>query len=757
MLELTKDKQSEDMADTSTWQRLKHQLIDLSIRLKIIAPYLILTFIVLGVGVFGAARLVAGSLDERLNNYLVAAGRGVSDSLARQELNNREVGRAIAYTDGFIDALEDRNARLIKALAEPIAINNQLDCLIVFDRQGEQLLHLLKKEATLDSVARQFDIQDIWIIHTLLESPPKGLVSQPGIGQHPISGDYYYFTAMPVWVEDDLVGVVTLGTALKNFLPVAKSVSLADVTIYLQGGQAVASTFTQLSSSEVPTVTLESLAIPPEVYDERVVTPEWTFFGNLEVGDQEYRQAFGPLYLGDESLGVFSVALPTDFIYTAGRATRNTYIAIIMVAAVAVIWLGYVVASRITQPLQRLVHTSVAVAEGDLKQRTGIVSGDEIGTLARTFDQMTARLAARTEDLKTSLRIQREMASRMRSILSSIGDGVLLEDQEGAIEPLNAAAEMMLQTMAANFTFAPLQELHIPEQSLQDDADENPWLLESRRFQVGEKVFTAHSASVLTDDGESLGTVVVLRDVTAEVEAEQLKDAFVEHVSHELRTPLTVIKGYSSLLLATAGSSLNEQQKLFLQTIVTNTESLVAMINALLDFSEMEATGKLGLRQHPLDLGDLVAEVSDELRDQMEEKDLAFLVEIAPNLPEVDGDKERLRLALRNLIRNAWQYTEEGGSVTVRVTVQDQQVVVDVMDTGVGISSDDQRRIFSRFYRAMRVREDERRGLGLGLYVTKAIVTAHKGHIELESQENVGSTFSMSIPALPPPEDGELL
>ncbi len=720
-------------------RRLLGGILNFNIRLKIITPYLLLTFIVMAAGVYGVVTLVAGSLDERLNNHLVEAGVVVANTLVRQELKHQEAARGLAYTKGFAAALAAGDRARVAEIARPIAVNENLETLIVLDIEGQQLQHLVQQDGALMDVEKPFNARDVWIIHTLLLQGSPETRPQRGLGQHPINERYYYFTAVPIAYEDEMVGVVTIGTSLDTFLPMFKSSSLADVTLYFEGGQAIASTFT---ASLGPTETqdlLAQLSIAPTTYKQRQATPELTALENIWIGGREYRIAMGPLRVGSDSLAVFAVALPTDFIFTATRTSRNTYLGIIAFASLAVIGVGYAVAQLITRPVQQLVHASLAVAEGDLTRRTGVVRNDEIGVLAETFDQMTERLAERTNAL-------RETASRMRSILSSIGDGVLIEGRDGTIEPLNQAADHMVQQMSETFTFAPLQELGVPEQELLDE--ENPWLVDSRRFRVGDNVFTAHSAEVKTDEDEHLGTVIVLRDVTAEVEAEQLKDAFVEHVSHELRTPLTVIKGYSSLLLATAGSALNDQQRLFLQTIVSNTESLVTMINALLDFSEMQATGRLGLRTQPLDVGALVAQVTQEWQDEMEDKGLAFNVDIAPDLPEINGDEARLRLAMVNLVRNAWEYTEEG-DVTVRAIARaPHQVQITVQDTGVGIGVDDQRHIFSRFYRATRVRENERRGLGLGLYVTKAIVEAHGGEITVESALGVGSTFKMVLPAL---------
>jgi signal transduction histidine kinase len=261
-------------------------------------------------------------------------------------------------------------------------------------------------------------------------------------------------------------------------------------------------------------------------------------------------------------------------------------------------------------------------------------------------------------------------------------------------------------------------------------------------------VISAHSAAVRTDKGEHLGIVIVLRDVTAEAEAERLKDAFITHVSHELRTPLTAIQGYSELLLVTASGSLDAEKLGFLESISRHTDNLMAMINELLDFSEMEAAGRLHLRRRPIQLTALVEEIADEVRPQIQEKGLVFQVDTPADLPLVNADSRRLRWAVINLVRNAWQYTPAGGSVTLRLYGRNGQVVLDIADTGIGISPEDQKRLFARFYRATNVTADDVRGLGLGLYVTKAIIEAHEGSIQVASREGGGSTFSVILPVL---------
>lgn len=727
-------------------QRLR--LFASSIRGKIVLPYLLLTMVVAVIGIYVVTSLVASSLDERLTNHLLEAGRAFSDSLARQEMDHIESARTVGFTVGLAEALQAGDQDRVAALAQPVAIVQGLELLIVVDAHGQEMLHVLQQDdGSFEIVEGQFDPPGIRMVQALIKANDLNVLPKRALGLHLANQRYYHFTAIPVGLKGNVAGVVIVGTSLDTLLPRFKTTALADVIIYLDSGRAVATTFALEQLADEPTL-LDDLSIGPQLYDMALYDTESTISERIRIRGRWYRLARGPLRVGNERLGVFAVALPLNFIIQAGATSRNTYSLLFTAMMACVIVIGYLISQRITRPLGLLVRTTQAVAEGNLEQRTGITSTDEIGTLATTFDNMTERLAERTRALEVLLQTQKEAASRMRAILFSIGDGVLLEGLDGNFIPLNTAAETMLEEMATSFLLGPLREMPVGDYDQISDVQLNPWLLEHRRFQVGKKAINAHSAAVRTDDGEYLGTVIVLRDVTAEAEADRLKDAFITHVSHELRTPLTAIKGYSELLLSDDGGALDTEQRSFLETIGRQTDNLITMINELLNFSEMEAGELLGLQWRSVLLSNLVEEVAEEWRPRMDEKGLTFQVEATANLPAVGADTRRLRWVVINLVRNAWQYTPTGGSVTLRLSAHDGQVILDVIDTGEGISPENQERLFSRFYRVTSMPEDAVRGLGLGLYVTKAIVEAHGGRIRVVSKEGVGSTFSVILPVM---------
>jgi signal transduction histidine kinase len=149
----------------------------------------------------------------------------------------------------------------------------------------------------------------------------------------------------------------------------------------------------------------------------------------------------------------------------------------------------------------------------------------------------------------------------------------------------------------------------------------------------------------------------------------------------------------------------------------------------------------------------MLEEMVPEWQQEMDDRSLEFSIEAPDDVPEVDVDVRRMRWAVINLVRNAWQNTPEGGQIRVRLGTSDHQVTLSVIDTGFGIPTEEQKRLFTRFYRVTRDTEDEARGMGIGLYVAKAIVEAHGGAIEVESEEGTGSTFSIVLPAIQQAEE----
>jgi signal transduction histidine kinase len=261
--------------------------------------------------------------------------------------------------------------------------------------------------------------------------------------------------------------------------------------------------------------------------------------------------------------------------------------------------------------------------------------------------------------------------------------------------------------------------------------------------------FFCYVAPVRDSGGGLGGRLLLLREITAEREAERLKDELVATVSHELRTPLTSIIGYLELVLKESDQDLSDEQRHFLEIVDRNARRLLAVVGDLLFVAQVEA-GRLTLEREPLDPAQLVAETVEAARPLAEAKEIELIPRTESGLG-VSGDRLRLNQLLANLVSNAIKFTPAGGEVEARVHERDGQAVLEVSDTGIGIPHEEQERLFERFFRSSSATSRAIQGTGLGLVICKAIAEAHGGSISFTSAEGKGTTFSVALPLVAAP------
>jgi PAS domain S-box-containing protein len=368
-------------------------------------------------------------------------------------------------------------------------------------------------------------------------------------------------------------------------------------------------------------------------------------------------------------------------------------------------------------------------------------------------------------ELGRMLRHQQEEGSKSQAILTSIADGVVVNDAQGRTVLVNPGAERILDTSGEQLVDRDFQALFslFSAQCREEALAAMEVLLGAptsgvpkafkMTLEVDSRVILAHLSPVLTQRGDFLGVVTVLRDITREVEADQAKSEFVSNVSHELRTPMTAIKGYTDLLYTRAVGPINEEQERFLGIIKSNADRLTALINDLLDISRVE-TGRIRFDPRPLQIGDVIADVVNVLAGQARAKHQTLTYEVVAGLPDIMGDRDRLNQVLTNLVGNAIRYTPDSGEIEVQAYPVEGAVRVDVRDTGIGIAPDDLGRIFERFYRADHPLVQDAGGSGLGLSIARMFVEMHGGRVWVESEEGRGSTFTLVLPVPVRGEEG---
>jgi len=411
----------------------------MSIRFKVILPYLLLTLIVAVTGAYVVTRLVSNSLTERLSNQLLEAGRVLSDTMARQDIKHTEAARIIAYTRGLGDALQNKDLGKIAELAKPAAVGLNVESLIVIDTQGYEAIHLIKQpDGSIADVTQPDRKSTLTIADGLLANNDVNSLPKRAMAIDAVDGRYYYYTAIPAPLGNQMAGVIVVGTSLNTILPLLKSTSLADLIIYGDNGNAIAST---LELQVTDALFIRTVSIPNTLYQNVVSNDEKVQGENFQLDGRSYSQLLSPLKIGDDRLGVFAVVLPLDFVVQSNSTNRNNYVLLYSVAMIGVIFIGYFVARLIINPLSSLVSTTRAIAGGDLAQRTEIKSRDEIGVLASNFDEMTENLQQRTRQLeqmdRTKMRFIQVSAHELRTPLTTIrGYAQLVKIQSAGNENL---------------------------------------------------------------------------------------------------------------------------------------------------------------------------------------------------------------------------------------------------------------------------------------------------------------------------------
>jgi two-component system NtrC family sensor kinase len=244
-----------------------------------------------------------------------------------------------------------------------------------------------------------------------------------------------------------------------------------------------------------------------------------------------------------------------------------------------------------------------------------------------------------------------------------------------------------------------------------------------------------------------------MRDITRFKELDDMKSEFLATVSHDLRAPLTFMRGYADRLDEVG--ELNEKQRVYVESILQGVQRIDALVLELLDLSRIEAG--LGVERKPCHLGVIVAEAVSSLRARATAKGVSLQIQPPLDLPSngggdslVSGDRGLLRQAIVNLLDNAIKYTPSGGKVAAGLSIEGRnggkQATIHVADTGIGIASDEQARLFEKFYRTKRGNRSGASGTGLGLAIVKSVVERHDGKVWVESKLNGGSTFYISLP-----------
>lgn len=342
--------------------------------------------------------------------------------------------------------------------------------------------------------------------------------------------------------------------------------------------------------------------------------------------------------------------------------------------------------------------------------------------------------------------------SRLRTIVGCMADGVLVANLEGRLVLWNASSVKMLKSKGFDIAGEPL-EYYISNEPLIAaikevlNSEDKDFSMISREVPVqDEKVILMANIAPVRDEGEKiLGAVTVLRDITTLKEINKIKSQFVSMVAHELRAPLAAIKGWLEVILSGEAGGDAEQNKQWLQRAMDRSDSLLALVNDLLVINRMEA-GKIAQKMEPVLINDVIKKIVDFLKPEAEKRKVTLTIELPEDLPSIQADLRDMEKLFTNLVSNAIKYNRKNGAITIKGEVEGSSIHLSVKDTGIGISADHLSHIFDDFYRADDEKIKKISGTGLGLTIAKKIVNSHFGRIEVESEPEKGTLFSVFLP-----------
>lgn len=332
---------------------------------------------------------------------------------------------------------------------------------------------------------------------------------------------------------------------------------------------------------------------------------------------------------------------------------------------------------------------------------------------------------------------------RLAAVLASTADAVIVTDQTERILLINPAMERLFQLQASEVVSRPVTDVVQSEILLEALLNEGK---RPRHVEIAledGRTLLINASTIFSRDGQVMGRVAVLHDVSQLKKIDELKSEFVATVSHDLRGPLTYMTGYAAMLPLVG--DLNSDQKAYLTRIQSGIEQMTDLVEDLLDLRRLEA-GRV-VAKDTIVARDLLYQVANDHAEPARRQGIRFHVQVAPNVPAIRGDIILVQRALVNLVDNAIKYAPRSGVVMLTAVHEGGEVIFSVQDRGPGIAREDQLRLFETFYQVKQSGDEEKKGYGLGLAIVKSIAEHHGGRVWFVSLPGIGSTFYLALPA----------
>lgn len=454
------------------------------------------------------------------------------------------------------------------------------------------------------------------------------------------------------------------------------------------------------------------------------------------------------------NIGSVTVGLSGSIVGKLSSTTRASILFVFVIVWLVFAFVILINTYLITREL-RILHDGVQrISSGEFGYKIEAKEvSEEVQQLFDAFNDMSARLNIYEEQNIEQLTLER---NKLEAVLMSIANGVVVCDNNDVVVLINNHAKELLELEDDQLLNTNIQSYVDTEGEFcfKEKIDEYKNLsLEEKskksitfNITIDGRVIKSIISPMFTQNHDYVGYIIVMIDVTREIEMDQMKSQFISNVSHELRTPITVLRSYIDTLYSYGDEFDEATKKEFIATLNTEIIRLNGMVNDILDFSRLDSNAKIEKSEN--DISQLVDACVNQVQVLLKEHNLKIEVEKEDNIPLLMFNYDSIARALTNYLSNAIKYAPQDSTIKVRLykEVENNQVVVTVRDEGIGIAPEFQKKVFERFYRVEN-KTHSVKGTGLGLHLVKTTIEKHHhGHVFVVSQPNHGSTFGFTLP-----------
>jgi two-component system phosphate regulon sensor histidine kinase PhoR len=479
-------------------------------------------------------------------------------------------------------------------------------------------------------------------------------------------------------------------------------------------------------------------------------TEEICFEDEDSIRVREYR---APLRSGDRLLGNLRIAVADNASW--GASLLVDYVPLVLLAPALLLAAGLWIIGSTVRPMASIESQLRLIGNSESADMNGLAEIRAKGPAAIGWNRIVGALSSQSPATSDESLLREAISgwrsNRVNHILDSIPEGIAITNPDDEIRIANRAfsASFDAGDDPARVVGTPITRFLNGSANGDSNGERHAALAGTfeitRESAGGQRVLRVARGPLQAPGGqETRETVWTVRDVTQQKLTDRMRDEFLDCATHELRTPLANIKAYAETLALSEVLDI-EQQKEFCNTINAEATRLARFIDDLLSISSVES-GSLTIQRENVEVRRMLTEVVGKVRPAMEQKDIRFEISLPEKLPEMPLDKDKIQVALVNLLGNATKYTPMGGRVELGVQIAGRELQIAVQDTGVGIAADELPRVFDKFFRSADERVQTQTGTGLGLSLAREIVRLHGGRLVAQSELDKGSRFVMTLP-----------